>query len=932
MNFYENIKVNLKEASTKSNKYVDAYMELSYSMFDGMGDWSNWDDFADILASDYDIKFSSHQESGKVVAKGMAIMYERNPERFKEYVESLIIDNCINSGYFDYLDSKSHKEKHIVKNLQTLLEYLQNNGGSQEAIDGITNELEELSNVQTNARQIGEEFRRYLANHSFWEIMGGQCDYWTNKDLEGLPKEYACFVGGYFNFLIYDNWTKEDGTVNEYGLGYGFKNSGNIVIADLLTYMPRYVDFQQVGNSFEITPENKDKMFAKMQRTYRTVANELKKKNALPYKTFVKRWRKGKYGPESREDYNNEYAKLNIRESENTEDNKQKFIDYCKGKIKPLCSVKVHTKDLIEDFDEEEDKDKIITATIDLEYNDGSKELGGSKLWDILYQNGARLDSDGTIEIVSEWDGAGALNGAAEMDFKYISRKTYNDIIENWESWDMPERFEDSSSSLDESDNKKRNTKGVPMELYNNLKKSLKEDAVDRARAGTAMGGVAYDDYQVNFRQNNEDTPEEFIINKTPYGFTEVIYKGYAISNMYNGITVDIGGDEAYFNSVEEAIQEIDKLDNDPNYKYSDYSIDDEYDRLVKERDKIEGTSKDDFPVSKTSDIEEVKKALTESETEKPDDYLDEDMLEEFARPYYKWGEYDHRWTKKEMKDWIIDNKKDNPDTKIDLKHLNNLLDFQHDLYRADKKDGMFDEAEETEKPKDEIEHFNSDTILDELGSDYECVAAMYDKLGYDTDEEFFPEKIIEDVDNDYLYMKNGKFVLNKDGKTVICSGRANDNMPIVYTESEGQGSMGLLQKVLDKAEELGWSYSETNFVGDEVGYEFENYSPAGEDYIVDACCGAKDLPDDEKAKNLVEEIRTNAMNFDADEHIEMWIEARGNGVSGVPNTRELVEDADEIQKMLDEFADGVDSVINGANTTPIDESEAKKNFWTYLD
>ena len=34
-----------------------------------------------------------------------------------------------------------------------------------------------------------------------------------------------------------------------------------------------------------------------------------------------------------------------------------------------------------------------------------------------------------------------------------------------------------------------------------------------------------------------------------------------------------------------------------------------------------------------------------------------------------------------------------------------------------------------------------------------------------------------------------------------------------------------------------------------------------------------------------------------------MWIEARKNGVSGVPSTRELVKDAEDIDKMLQEIA-----------------------------
>lgn len=45
------------------------------------------------------------------------------------------------------------------------------------------------------------------------------------------------------------------------------------------------------------------------------------------------------------------------------------------------------------------------------------------------------------------------------------------------------------------------------------------------------------------------------------------------------------------------------------------------------------------------------------------------------------------------------------------------------------------------------------------------------------------------------------------------------------------------------------------------------------------------------------------AADFDPDEHIEMWVMARHNGAKGVPSIRELVHDAEDIDKMLQELA-----------------------------
>jgi hypothetical protein len=76
-------------------------------------------------------------------------------------------------------------------------------------------------------------------------------------------------------------------------------------------------------------------------------------------------------------------------------------------------------------------------------------------------------------------------------------------------------------------------------------------------------------------------------------------------------------------------------------------------------------------------------------------------------------------------------------------------------------------------------------------------------------------------------------------------------------------------------------------------GYvELGKHSPAGEDFWFVA-----------DKKDFVESVREYAAYFSPDEHIEMWIQARNSGVRGVPSTRELVKDAEDIDKMLRELA-----------------------------
>lgn len=64
-----------------------------------------------------------------------------------------------------------------------------------------------------------------------------------------------------------------------------------------------------------------------------------------------------------------------------------------------------------------------------------------------------------------------------------------------------------------------------------------------------------------------------------------------------------------------------------------------------------------------------------------------------------------------------------------------------------------------------------------------------------------------------------------------------------------------------------------------------------------------------DKNKDYVEQIENYADNFDADEHVEMWVEAKRNGVSGVPSITELVDDARDIQKMLYDLVNAVNGL-----------------------
>ena len=106
-------------------------------------------------------------------------------------------------------------------------------------------------------------------------------------------------------------------------------------------------------------------------------------------------------------------------------------------------------------------------------------------------------------------------------------------------------------------------------------------------------------------------------------------------------------------------------------------------------------------------------------------------------------------------------------------------------------------------------------------------------------------------------------------------------------------------EMVEDVCESLEWKVvwdEQTRCGTNEKEYiaSFYKYSPAGEDFGFD--CYYDDLD------GLVHEVYEYYVQFDQDEHVEMWIEARRNGRGGIPSIKELVKDAEDIDKMLEEL------------------------------
>ena len=118
------------------------------------------------------------------------------------------------------------------------------------------------------------------------------------------------------------------------------------------------------------------------------------------------------------------------------------------------------------------------------------------------------------------------------------------------------------------------------------------------------------------------------------------------------------------------------------------------------------------------------------------------------------------------------------------------------------------------------------------------------------------------------------------------------------------------LLKLLEKAEELDWSYEvyyEPKYQHsryERYYVELEKYSPAGEDFIM-----MIEFDNDDAVDSFMENLNDYLDDFDIDEHVEMWIPSRGKG--GCPSSiSELVDDAKAIKEMIEELRDKLEDCI----------------------
>lgn len=126
----------------------------------------------------------------------------------------------------------------------------------------------------------------------------------------------------------------------------------------------------------------------------------------------------------------------------------------------------------------------------------------------------------------------------------------------------------------------------------------------------------------------------------------------------------------------------------------------------------------------------------------------------------------------------------------------------------------------------------------------------------------------------------------------------------LIYTIEEEYLDEDLLE--LTAMEELRRVVESQNWYMEEYDsfFEFSQISPAGEDFNFSI---NKNDGNVMTTHDLVKEVKRVYNNFDPEEHVENWIRAKHQGITGIPGILILVEDSKKIENMLYELKEALE-------------------------
>jgi hypothetical protein len=106
------------------------------------------------------------------------------------------------------------------------------------------------------------------------------------------------------------------------------------------------------------------------------------------------------------------------------------------------------------------------------------------------------------------------------------------------------------------------------------------------------------------------------------------------------------------------------------------------------------------------------------------------------------------------------------------------------------------------------------------------------------------------------------------------------------------------VKKVIEVAENLGWSVTEEN--GE---FSFQQFSPAGQDFTIEFTV--------ESLEDLSKELTETYEAFDCSSETYLWLDKDGHGTNGAPyDMKDLYEDMQACEEMLRELSMAIQNLI----------------------
>lgn len=118
---------------------------------------------------------------------------------------------------------------------------------------------------------------------------------------------------------------------------------------------------------------------------------------------------------------------------------------------------------------------------------------------------------------------------------------------------------------------------------------------------------------------------------------------------------------------------------------------------------------------------------------------------------------------------------------------------------------------------------------------------------------------------------------------------------------------MMVITKIVDALKYISngtdFSFDVSKEKNEEVELCAHGYNPEGEDWCFDITIETPDTEED-LIKNLCKEFWDLYNDYNIEENVYMWLEAKRNGISGVPEVVDLVHNEEYKERALRDFAE----------------------------